>query len=264
MNWEEIRNEYETSDITLKALAEKHGIKDATLRSRKNREKWQRNGATRNATQHKNVATERNELSWVDIENEYVTDIRKKPCTLKELADRYGVSMSRIEKYAAEHDWSEKRKNHAKTVQRKTAEKTAELISDDLSVVTARHLRLSDKLMSIVEKALEDENEMYKVVEKIRTGYSPGVFDERIEVEVTDALNEAKLLNVVNTVDKLQKMQRQTLGILDAKDQHKIDMDKRKIGDGEEEYEDDGFLDALESKTKEVWNDVSDPAKENS
>ncbi|MED4453077.1 phage terminase small subunit [Metabacillus fastidiosus] len=53
MNWEEIRKEYETSDITLKALAEKHDIKDTTIRSRKNREKWQRNG---NATQRKNVA----------------------------------------------------------------------------------------------------------------------------------------------------------------------------------------------------------------
>ena len=39
MDWESIRAEFELSDISLKDLAEKHGIKPATLRSRKNRAK---------------------------------------------------------------------------------------------------------------------------------------------------------------------------------------------------------------------------------
>lgn len=61
MNWEKIRNEYESTNMTLKTLAEKYGVKDSTLRSRKNREKWQRNDATQHkknvATLKKNVAT---------------------------------------------------------------------------------------------------------------------------------------------------------------------------------------------------------------
>ena len=63
MDWESIRAEFELSDISLKDLAEKHGIKPATLRSRKNREKWQKRGspddATQHATQRKNVATKK-------------------------------------------------------------------------------------------------------------------------------------------------------------------------------------------------------------
>lgn len=64
MNWEAIRKEFEESDITMKDLAEKHGIKPGTLRSRKNREKWEKrnaakNVATRNATKRKNVATQK-------------------------------------------------------------------------------------------------------------------------------------------------------------------------------------------------------------
>ncbi|MCM3413536.1 phage terminase small subunit [Metabacillus litoralis] len=55
VNWEEIRKEYESTNITLKALADKHDLKDSTLRSRKNREKWQRNATT----QQKNVATKK-------------------------------------------------------------------------------------------------------------------------------------------------------------------------------------------------------------
>lgn len=60
MDWESIRAEFELSDISLKDLAEKHGIKPATLRSRKNREKWQKRGSPDDATQrNKNVATKK-------------------------------------------------------------------------------------------------------------------------------------------------------------------------------------------------------------
>jgi transcriptional regulator with XRE-family HTH domain len=263
VNWEEIKREWETTKITLKALAEKHGVKIGTLKSRKSREGWSRDGpGKKDATKQKKVATSvkkdatiSNHISWVEIENEYVTDIRKKPCTLKELAKKYNISISRIEKYAAENEWAEKRRKYAASVQKKTAEKTAEIISDELSIVTARHLRVSDKLIDIIEKALEDENELYKYVEKLRQGYGPGEFEESIVVDVKDALNDSKLVNIVNSLDKLQKMQRQTLGILDAKDQHKVEMDKRKMGDADEEFEDDGFLEALNGTVEEVWDD---------
>lgn len=56
-NWKDIRQEWEQSDISFKALADKYGLKDTTIRSRKNREDWQRN----DATQRRNVATKKYE-----------------------------------------------------------------------------------------------------------------------------------------------------------------------------------------------------------
>lgn len=59
MDWKAIRQEYESTEITLKELATKHAISEGTMRSRKNREKWQRNAtpeATQRATE-KSVAT---------------------------------------------------------------------------------------------------------------------------------------------------------------------------------------------------------------
>lgn len=47
MNWEALRVEYEDTDITMKALAGKYEIKPATLRSRKNREKWKKLNETK-------------------------------------------------------------------------------------------------------------------------------------------------------------------------------------------------------------------------
>lgn len=63
-DWNLIKKEYldNHDTIQLKDLATKHGVKPATLRSRKNREKWDDELpgiATRNATQQKNVATQK-------------------------------------------------------------------------------------------------------------------------------------------------------------------------------------------------------------
>lgn len=57
MNWEEIKREYESTNITLKALAEKHDIKLGTLKSRKSREGWSRNPTEKGTTKNKKVAT---------------------------------------------------------------------------------------------------------------------------------------------------------------------------------------------------------------
>lgn len=239
-------------DITNREIAKMLDVDEKVVAVWKQRDKW-------NVVQqtNTNVVQQNNsdDISWVEIENEYVTDIRKKPCTLEDLSNKYGIAIGTIEKYSMENKWSEKRKKYKETIKRKAVEKTAEIISDDLSQVTARHLRVSDKLISIIEEALEDENELYKYVEKLRQGYGKGAFEESIVVDVKDALNDAKLLNIVQSLEKLQKMQRQTLGILDAKDQHKIEMDKRKMGDDDTEFEDDGFPEALDGKIEEVWDD---------
>ncbi|WP_342488549.1 phage terminase small subunit [Cytobacillus sp. FSL W7-1323] len=58
MNWDDIRKEFETSKITLKALADKHDIKIGTLKSRKSREGWSRDPTKKDATRKKKVATQ--------------------------------------------------------------------------------------------------------------------------------------------------------------------------------------------------------------
>ncbi|MED1633443.1 terminase small subunit [Bacillus licheniformis] len=57
MDWEKIKKEYETTDLTLKALAEKHNVKIGTLKSRKSREGWVRGSTKKDATRVKEVAT---------------------------------------------------------------------------------------------------------------------------------------------------------------------------------------------------------------
>ncbi|PIC72520.1 terminase small subunit [Sporosarcina sp. P17b] len=56
-NWEEIQKEWETTKITLAALAEKHGVKLGTLKSRKSREAWVRGQSNKDATKSHKDAT---------------------------------------------------------------------------------------------------------------------------------------------------------------------------------------------------------------
>lgn len=66
-NWEEIQKEWESSEISFKELAEKYGLKASTIRSRKNREKWQHNEATKKSSvatkNSKSVATGKKKAS---------------------------------------------------------------------------------------------------------------------------------------------------------------------------------------------------------
>ena len=61
MDWQAVRSEWESSKITLAALAEKHNLKLGTLKSRKSREGWSRGstGASskKDATKSAKVAT---------------------------------------------------------------------------------------------------------------------------------------------------------------------------------------------------------------
>ena len=50
IDWDAVRKEFEESDITAKALADKHGIPSSTLHGRKKREKWKRKKRLRKAT----------------------------------------------------------------------------------------------------------------------------------------------------------------------------------------------------------------------
>lgn len=85
-NWEEIQKEWETTKITLAALAEKHDVKLGTLKSRKSREAWVRGAPKKDATKNKKVATvskrmqPKKEEKEPIVESENLTDKQRLFC----------------------------------------------------------------------------------------------------------------------------------------------------------------------------------------
>ncbi|WP_368653755.1 terminase small subunit [Ornithinibacillus sp. 4-3] len=68
VNWDRIREDFETSTLTLKALADKHNVKLGTLKSRKSREGWSRDPTKKDATKIKKVATPKNKVETKSVE----------------------------------------------------------------------------------------------------------------------------------------------------------------------------------------------------
>ncbi|BFN04357.1 phage terminase small subunit-related protein [Clostridium tetani] len=212
-----------------KDIASKYRVSINTVKSWKTRYKWNRNSVHTNEKKSKKVCTQNNTISWVEIENEYVTDIRRKPYTLENLSTKYNIPIQTIKDYSATNEWSKKRTEYKLITNQKTKEKTAELISSEIAKYKAKHLNISDKLLGYLDEALSNKTELYKHVAKLRTGYGPGEFNEKITSETLDNINDSKLLNMVNALSKLQKIQRQTLGILDEKDKLQYGLNREKL-----------------------------------
>ncbi|RXI55917.1 hypothetical protein DP131_07680 [Clostridium tetani] len=119
-------------------------ISEKTIGGWKCKDKWNRNSMHTNEKKSKKVCTQNNTISWVEIENEYVTDIRRKPCTLEDLSTKYNIPIQTIKDYSATNEWSKKRTEYKLITNQKTQEKTAELISSEIAKYKAKHLNISD------------------------------------------------------------------------------------------------------------------------
>ncbi|SES02841.1 Terminase small subunit [Salipaludibacillus aurantiacus] len=91
MDWQKIKKEYETSDITLKALAEKHGVKLGTLKSRKSREKWTRGATKKDATNRIRDATEKKEVA---TQKEYKVDAPELTEKQQRFVEQYVIDLN--------------------------------------------------------------------------------------------------------------------------------------------------------------------------
>lgn len=82
VNWEEIQNEWESSKITVVALAEKYDLKLGTIKSRKSRDGWSRDPSEKDATKKKKVATVKKDATpkEVFVESEGLTDKQRLFC----------------------------------------------------------------------------------------------------------------------------------------------------------------------------------------
>lgn len=207
-------------------IAAELNLKDSQIRKWKSQDKWDNKLKGALPKSNSNVTNEsvtlNDNISWIEIENEYVTDIRKKPCTLEKLSEKYNIPFKTVEDYSYKNKWKEKREKYKGDVREKSIKKTIEIVSNDIAEYQAKHLNISDKIFKEINKALDNPDELYTVVEKLRQGYGQGEFKESIETEVLDVINDAKVVNIVNALDRLQKMQRQTLGILDEKDKLRL------------------------------------------
>jgi hypothetical protein len=122
-DWKQLKNEYETTEISYRRLAEKYRVPTNTLKSRMEREKWSKT----TKKEQPNINPKTIEPNWLEIEQEYIfNDI-----SLKKLSEKYKIPESTIEKRSTREFWRKKKieigEKYAENVREKTLEKKVEI-----------------------------------------------------------------------------------------------------------------------------------------
>lgn len=255
--------------LKLIEIANQLGIAEGTVRSWKNRYKWDDGG---NATLQKKekkernvakkIATQTNDASWVEIEHEYVTDISRKPCSLEDLARKYSIPIQTIKDQSATGKWSDKRAEHKLKTNQKLIEKSSDADADRI----VRLLSIADKAAEKAEQAL-GELEQYVVRDKKKVKTVEYKDNTAIGKPTKEIIDETERINIASgPIDRLGLSQ-VTGALKNLKEIYMIPaalekqsaetaLLKAKVQtDDEEETADDGFLEALQGSAAEDWMD---------
>jgi len=291
MNWDIIRKEFETTDITLTALADKHDIKLGTLKSRKSREK-DATKLKKVATKLKKVATKKkkdattNQIPDVAIEvfveSDELTEKQRLFCLY--YVKSFNATQSAIKAgYAFEsaHVEGSRLLRHAKVskeIKRIKQDMTQGIFIDAMDVLqkwvkiafadVTDYLTFGQKEVEVMGAfgpiKDEDGNVITRRVNYVEFNAS-NMVDGTLISEVKQGRDgiSVKLADKMKALEKLslyfdlfpdsfkRKVAEEKLNI----SKQKLELDKLRIIREEEEYEDDGFIAALDGKTAEVWND---------
>ncbi len=150
--------------------------------------------------------------NWNQIREEYL----RGGITQGALAEKHGIPAGSLRRRAAAEGWTEARKAREYDTRPDSAQTAARV---------ARQLALTDRLMDIVSRALEDEDELYLHVE-----YAKGSGGYNYDCQKLAALDEERTGRFVKLAAELIDLQRTILGIHDYKDEltaAKLEQDER-------------------------------------
>lgn len=272
MNWEEIRKEYESSDITLKALAEKHDIKIGTLKSRKSREDWKRNATKKDATPHKKVATLRQpnkEVIESLVESDELTDKQRLFCLY--YVKTFNQTMAAIKAgYSPERahvTGSELVRNRkvAEEIKRIKSNMAQDVFIDAMDVLN-KYIKIAftdiTDYLSFGRKEIEVDRDKEGNPITAEVNYVQFKESSHVDGSVISEVKQGKDGVSIKLEDKMKALDKLSLyfDLFPDKFKRQVEEEKLKLGqrkvngDDEEEYEDDGFLAALDGKEVN-WNE---------
>ena len=201
-NYEKAEKDY-MDGMKYKDIAEKYGTTINTVKSWKKRYGWSRGEGAHKAekvcTQNEKSVQPENDVSWVEIEHEYVTDISRKPCSLEDLAGKFSVSVKTIQQHCQDEEWVKKRIEYRKSIGQKALEKSSDADADRI----ARLLSIADKAADKAEQAL-GELEQYVVKDKKKVRTVEYKDNTAIGKPTKEIIDETEHINIANgPVDRL-------------------------------------------------------------
>lgn len=259
-----IKQAYELGEGTFKKLSEEYEVSQGTIKSwakqdRDNNDPWIKptkpNSKLNTKNQSKKVENKvevEEEVSWMDIEKEYITDIRKKPCTMEDLSKKYNIPFKTVEDYSYKNKWSERRGKYQGTVREETLRKTSDKVSDEFSTINANLIATLTIAASKGAQAIEGELTL-ESVRDMNGKYSTedfGIINSKKMKELVDSIRIIQD-SIFKGFGKDKEIERAKLDIA----REKLALEKMKVNGSDEETEDDGFIDALNGQIGDVWDE---------
>lgn len=221
VNWYEIKQEWETTKITLADLAEKHNIKLGTLKSRKSREKWSRDATEKDATKIIKVATMSNKDATREKQlgapkgNTYAVGNRGNPNPPNQFTKRNSAAVTHgfFSKYLPEET--------LEIMEAMNKRSPADLIWDQIQIQYAAIIR-AQRIMHV-----ESKDEMIKELKK----HKDTEWGEEVEYEFQFAWErQAQLLTAQSrAIGELRSSIRQFVEMADQDDERRLKLEQMQL-----------------------------------
>jgi len=140
-------------------------------------------------------------INWNELREEYI----RGGITQGALAERYGIPAGSLRRRAAAEGWCTMRKSRESGLQEDPAAVSARV---------ARQLALTDRVLELLTRALEDDGELYRHVE-----FAKSTSGSEFHCGQLQALDEERAGRIVKLMGELFEQQRIILGIHDYKDE---------------------------------------------
>ena len=282
-NWKEIQKEWETTKITFKALAEKHGVKEGTLKSRRSREKWTRDkDATRtkkDATISKKMQPKRGVKEPV-VESDNLNDKQRLFCVY--YIKYFNATKAYQKAYECDYMTANKNAyllmvNHGiKAEINRMKKDVAEGLMIDASIILQKYIDIaladvsdfmtfgSEEVVArngLGDTILDDDG---KEITYIRN-YVNFMNSDEVDGTIITEVKQGKDGVSVKLADKMKAMEvlAKYTDLIPDHFKRQLEEEKLKIAhakafgnDDPEQFEDDGFNEALDATTLEVWKDA--------
>lgn len=151
----------------------------------------------------------KNDIDWILVKTEYETT----QISQRKIAAKYNISYSTLKYRATQEKWAKNKEKKLGKIDAKLTQKTINNVIADKEKVLKTHFNISQKFIDMITNTLKEN----------------------------PYLDDKKVLNYVTAIEKLQRMQRQTL---------KLDLDLDNADNSKEKINE--FLDATKKSEKEL------------
>ena len=169
-------------------------------------------------------------IDWKKIESDYMAN----RLTYREIAEKYGVSLSSVARHGRKNGWPEKREQFADRVNTRARSKAEYKKAARRAEALMRLDELAERLLMELEVAMDDEDQLYRHVLYVAKGQQ----GERV-LDKMDTRSAKDMVETLRTLVEVIRDVKESPGKLDAerlklqKERLRLDREKAAVGQAE-------------------------------